>query len=134
MTDVILHLNKIYTELRPSKIHGVGTFTIKPVQKGTNIFEGWNHPTGFYPVDKNSPELDKSILPLLKKYYTSIGTTTNVFLIGGVNHTTPWRHYVNDSLNPNISIQGIALRSISKGEEIVRNYLERENNVDKTLL
>ena len=134
MTEVIEHVNKVYTVLQPSKIEGVGTFAIKPIKKNTDIFPGWSHSTGFYKVNLKEDTLDKKIIPTLLKFYTLVEDTVEVFLVGGVNHTTPWRHYVNHSNIPNISNTGIALRDIQEGEEILRNYQIRSTAEKTTVI
>ena len=122
MSELVSYLNSIYTDLRPSKLHGIGTFTFKKVPNGVNLFPHWKGHTGFHKLDLTHDMLDKTIIPILEKYFSKKDNTMSVFLVENVHFTTPWRHYVNNSINPNVSSNGISLSTIKKDTEVVRNY------------
>jgi hypothetical protein len=122
MNDLVSYLNSIYTDLRPSEIHGIGTFTFKKAPKGINLFPHWEGYTGFYKLDLTDDNLDKSIIPILEKYFSKKDNMMSIFLVQNVHFTSPWRHYVNNSINPNVSSNGITISTIKKDTEILRNY------------
>jgi SET domain-containing protein len=135
MEHVIKHLNSIYTHLKPSNIDGVGTFALKPIKRGTEVFPIWSYETGYYNVSIEESKLESKIkLELLKYYTVNKHKIIKILLIQGVNYTTPWRHYVNHFHTPNISEHGIALRDIKEGEEIVRDYMLTHNTKEKTVI
>jgi hypothetical protein len=47
----------VITRIKPSPIHGVGTFAIKDIPKGKNVFTRWEGPTGIYSITKNEFKL-----------------------------------------------------------------------------
>jgi hypothetical protein len=125
MSELVMYLNSICTELKPSEVHGIGTFAFKDIPKGTLVFPHWEGLTGFHELDITDIELDTRILPILKKYFSVSKNIMNVFLVQNVHFTSPWRHYVNNSFNPNLSSNGISLSNIKKHTEIVRNYNDK---------
>ena len=122
MGELVSYLNSIYTDLRPSELHGIGTFTFKKAPKGINLFPHWKGYTGFHTLDLTDGMLDKAIIPILEKYFSKKDNTMSVFLVENVHFTSPWRHYVNHRVNPNVSSNGISLSTIKKDTEVVRNY------------
>jgi len=122
MNELVSYLNSIYTDLRPSEIHGIGTFTFKKAPKGINLFPHWEGHTGFHKLDLTDDDLDKSIIPILEKYFSKKDNMMNIFLVQNVHFTSPWRHYVNNSINPNVSSNGITVSTIKKDTEILVNY------------
>jgi len=122
MNELVSYLNSIYTDLRPSGIHGIGTFTFKKAPKGINLFPHWEGHTGFYKLDLTDDNLDKSIIPILEKYFSKKDNMMSIFLVQNVHFTSPWRHYVNNSINPNVSSNGITVSTIKKDTEILVNY------------
>ena len=48
---VINYINSLSYELRPSKIHGVGLFSICDIPTGSKIFPIWNGDTSNYDVN-----------------------------------------------------------------------------------
>lgn len=126
MEKVYEHLDTIYTELRPSSVHGVGYFAVRDIDKGIEIFKPWDSRTGYYSVELYNSKIRLEVRTLLLKYFPKLDDRVEVLLIEGLNFTTPWRHYVNHGLYPNISLTGMALQSIKKGSELVRNYYIKE--------
>jgi hypothetical protein len=49
--EVIYHLSQnVKTEIRPSKVDGVGVFAIRDILKGENVFPEWQLKSGIYLV------------------------------------------------------------------------------------
>lgn len=110
------HTN-VYTRLQLSKIHGVGVFAIRRIEKGTRLFAD----------DEEIVWVDESYLAdlpkKLKKLYDDFAiikdgeygcpVTFNLLTMG-------W--YLNDSDDPNVVVDNdynmSALRDIEEGEEL----------------
>jgi SET domain-containing protein len=111
----------VRTELRPSSIHGVGTFLLEPVKKGQLI---WRFDTR---VDRTYTEAELNSLPdVCKELLDNYGcwdAAKRVWLLYGDE-----MRYINHSDDPVLqSIGGpfgesIATRDLAKDEEISVNY------------
>lgn len=113
----------VWTRLAPSRIHGIGVFAVRAIQKGTNIFEHDNTEMVWI-AESELKQLPKAIL----KLYEDFG----VFKDGrygcprNFNQLTPaW--YVNcDPDNPNLYCDEnhdfIAARNIKEGEKLTIDY------------
>ena len=129
--EVLHHLkHNIKTEIRPSLIDGVGTFAIRDIKLGEEVFPEWKYESGIYLIEnKNLDYLPAEVLHLLDKYYINDECGYKVIrLFKGLNFTHNSYCYCNSSYpnpqNANISLSGVALRDINEGEEILEYYHE----------
>lgn len=129
LEDVMNHLKfNIKTKLGVSDIHGVGVFSIKDIKKGEDVFPDWEHESGIYiiPNDRLS-ELSSEVLELLDMYFINSECGYKVIrLFKGLNFLSNAFSFCNSSHNTylyqNIDFNGIAIRDIKKGEEILEFY------------
>jgi len=133
--DVTTYLIEgVKTELRPSEIHGVGTFAIRDIEKGEKMFPRWKGTTRVYvmKVDNfekfpdyvkrmvtksyvNKPEEQKGLywFRLYKDCYFNLGN--------------PWRYVNTAEEDGNMCSENrVALRDIKKDEEILSNYILKD--------
>ena len=113
---------RVYTRLKPSKIHGVGVFAIMDIPKGTYVFR----------------EDDESIVWVEKESLQFLPTEVKELyddfcIIDGKRYGCP-RHfdaltpswYLNHSETPNVAadkdFRFFALRDIKIGEELTTDY------------
>ena len=55
--DVIEYLQHcIKTDIRPSQIHGIGTFALRDIEVGETLFELWEGDTKIYTIEKHEFE------------------------------------------------------------------------------
>jgi hypothetical protein len=117
--------DKVYTRLRPSKIHGVGVFAIKRIKKGTPIFPGENEEMLWVEKAKNGPSSE------IQKLYDDFAIIKGQRLGCPQNFnrlTMAW--YLNEPKkgeNPNVRCEDdtydfFALRDINVGEELTVDY------------
>lgn len=132
--EVINHLkNNIKTEIAVSPIHGVGVFAIKDIKEGEQVFPIWEYETGIYIIPNETlKEIPTPILILLDKYFINEECGFKVLrLFKGMNFLFHGTSYCNSAYpnieNINMDINGVALRDISAGEEILEWYTE---NID----
>lgn len=145
--DVINHINNnIFCELKPSKIHGVGVFSIRDIDIGTELVKTWEGDSGIYKVPLFL--IDSHIQPLLWRHFgpsnkdrksmiTVIESeqSLNVSLFKGINFEYHTISFVNHSDSPNVDSNLTSLRKIEKGEEIVRCYYKKILfSTDKSIL
>jgi SET domain-containing protein len=119
--------NKVYTRLKPSKIHGVGVFSICAIPKGTSIFPDDDAPIVWVKKSKI-----KSVRGEIRRLYEDFciikdngetyGCPANFSLM-----TTAW--FLNEpkaDQQPNVSCHEdytfYALRDITVGEELTVDY------------
>lgn len=129
LEDVMNHLKfNVKTKLGVSDIHGVGVFSIKDIKKGEDVFPDWEHESGIYiiPNDRLS-ELSSEVLELLDMYFINSECGYKVIrLFKGLNFLSNAFSFCNSSHNTylyqNIDFNGIAIRDIKKGEEILEFY------------
>lgn len=131
LEDVIYHLkNNIKTKIGVSSIHGVGVFAIVDIKQGENVFPEWEFKSGIYIVPNNRlHEIPNEVLDLLDMYFINGECGFKLLkLFSGMNFISNSYSYCNSSLNTglerNITNNGIALRDIKKGEEILEFYEE----------
>lgn len=134
--------NKVYTQIRPSKIQGVGVFAMKDIPKGVDPFEPWEGESGRYPVtEKMLASLDRAVYKHVKDIFLynpdfPSNTDTYVTLTKGCHwiYTTPY-YFVNSSESKyNIDKDTFRVtRDIKAGEELLSNY-GRYERLDKSLL
>jgi len=130
--ELLLHHFKhnIKTQLLTSPIDGVGIFAIKDISFGEEVFPQWNYDTGLYIIEnKRFKELPEEVQLLIDKHYISrVNGFKIIRLFNGLNFFYNPFCFCNSSYphleNTNISNDGIALRDIHKGEEILEAYTE----------
>jgi hypothetical protein len=112
----------VYARIAPSKIHGVGVKTIRPIKKGAYIFFGDDAPLRWIKRNRLKylpKELRKLYGDFCIKNGEWYGCPRNFNLM-----TPAW--YLNHSSTPNVasdkSYRFYALRDIKKGEELTVNY------------
>jgi len=126
--------NNVYCRLKPSPIHGVGTFAIRNIPKGTKLFIPFEG-EGISNVVKVAKSEFKDYGPKFKEYLNDMmqsNDTKYKMVIPGDNqsHMT---YYVNASSNsPNIKFkfvthpnrwgEYITMRNIEVDEEILMSY------------
>lgn len=122
---------KVYVKLKPSRIHGVGVFSIKDIPSNTYPFEPWLGETGMYAISEEKLKL----LPL--ELYTHIkdmfgygldfpkNTDSFVTLTNGCHwiYTNPY-YFINSNIKKyNLDKDTfLTTRMIYKGEELLSNY------------
>jgi SET domain-containing protein len=134
---VIDHLlNNVKTEIRPSFIHGIGVFAIRDIKKGEQLFKQWNNDTGIYLIpNKIFDEFPEKLKILLHRYFINQECGYKVIrLFKGMNllcHAISFCNsaYPNEEMI-NIDTNGVALRDIEDGEEILEWYTENIDLVD----
>jgi hypothetical protein len=127
--DVIHHLkNNIKTKLGVSPIHGVGVFALRDINTAEQVFPEWGKETGVYIIPNDRLyEIPNEVLELLDMYFINEECGYKVIrLFKGLNFLTNNFSYCNSSYKtdkePNITNNGVALRPIKKGEEILEYY------------
>jgi hypothetical protein len=131
LEDVMAHLNhNIKTKIAVSNIHGVGVFSITDIRKGEQVFPNWEWESGIYVIPNNRlKELPDGVLELLDMYFINKDCGYKIIrLFKGLNFISNTYSYCNSAYKTeytqNISDDGIALRDIQAGEEILEWYVE----------
>jgi hypothetical protein len=132
--EVIKHLStNIKTKIGVSSIHGVGVFAIKDIKQYEEVFPIWDYETGIYliPNDRLN-EIPKEVVELLDMYFINEECGYKVIrLFKGFNFTFHGFSYCNsawpDNNRVNITNDGIAMRDIKAGEEILEWYHKNIN-------
>jgi hypothetical protein len=132
--EVIQHLkDNIKTQIGVSNIDGVGVFAIKNIKKDEQVFPIWQGKTGIYVIPNNElNEIPSEVLKLLEKYFINDECGFKIIrLFNGMNFLFHGTSFCNSAYpskeNTNIDINGIALRDIMAGEEILEWYTENIN-------
>ncbi len=132
--NIIYHLSyNIKTKIGVSKIHGVGVFAIKDIKAGEQLFPIWEYDTGIYVIPNNKLiDIPKEVLELLHMYFINDDCGYKIIrLFQGMNFLFNGFSYCNSAYpnreNINVDINGIALRDIKAGEEILEWYNENIN-------
>jgi hypothetical protein len=132
--EVIQHLkDNIKTQIGVSNIDGVGGFAIKDIQKDEQLFPIWQGKSGIYVIPNNElNEIPSEVLKLLEKYFINDECGFKIIrLFNGMNFLFHGTSFCNSAYpskeNTNIDINGIALRDIKAGEEILEWYTENIN-------
>jgi len=116
--------HKVFIKVKPSKVHGVGVFSIKVIPKDTKIFE--NPPVSINTViDKSKLEhIDKGVLKWLEDIWPA--TPTKQQLVLKDFDMSCMRLFINHSSEPNVyrNKDGdyITLCNIEEDEELFINY------------
>lgn len=134
LEEVMYHLKyEIKTKISASPIHGVGVFAIKDIKEGESVFLNWEHESGIYVIpNERLKEIPESVLDLLDMYFINEECGYKILrLFKGLNFISHNVSYCNSAYptkeNTNISNDGIALRDIKTGEEILEWYTENIN-------
>ena len=133
--EVIKHLStNIKTKIGVSSIDGVGVFAIRDIKQYEEVFTIWNYESGIYliPNDRLS-EIPNEVIELLDMYFINDECGYKVIrLFKGFNFTFHGFSYCNsawpDVNNVNITNDGIAMRDIKAGEEILEWYHKNINS------
>jgi hypothetical protein len=132
--EVIQNLkDNIKTQIGVSNIDGVGVFAIKNIKKDEQVFPIWQGKTGIYVIPNNElNEIPSEVLKLLEKYFINDECGFKIIrLFNGMNFLFHGTSFCNSAYpskeNTNIDINGIALRDIMAGEEILEWYTENIN-------
>ena len=132
--EVIKHLTyNIKTKIAISDIDGVGVFAIRDINNGDEVFPIWKYDTGIYIIPNNRlNDIPSEILQLLDMYFINEECGYKVIrLFNGFNFLFHGFSFCNSAYETkytqNISNDGIALRDIKAGEEILEWYTENIN-------
>jgi hypothetical protein len=132
--EVIYHLSKnIKTKIAVSSIDGVGVFAIKDINQYEEVFPIWKYDSGIYliPNDRLN-DMPKEVVELLDMYFINEQCGYKVIrLFKGFNFLFHGFSFCNsawpDKTKINITNDGIAMRDIKAGEEILEWYYENIN-------
>ncbi len=136
--DAFNHLvNNIKTDIRPSKIEGVGVFAIRDIKEGEQLFTKWQGETGIYIIPNELlSEIQTEVVDLLYRYFINYEDDYKLIrLFNGLDFVSNSLSYCNSAYptpeNQNIDSKGFALRDIKAGEEILEWYTQNIN-LDKS--
>jgi uncharacterized protein len=112
----------VKTEVRPSKIQGLGLFALEPISSGTEV---WKYVEGFDHEIKDWSNLPQVALDFLEKYA--------VFQHGYYTMNNDDARFYNHSDAPNTAGDArrnaeIAIKDIEAGEEITCDYREWDDD------
>ena len=131
LEDIMYHLtNNIKTKIGVSNIHGVGVFSITDIKEGEQVFPKWEWESGIYVIpNKRLNEIPKEVLNLLDMYFINEECGYKIIrLFKGLNFISNTYSFCNSAFNTqftqNISNDGIALKDIKAGDEILEWYEE----------
>lgn len=135
--------NHVYTKLKPSRVSGVGIFSLREIPENVHPFEPWTGDTGYHAVK------EEDLLTLPKELYSHIkdvflyspdfpkDTDTYVYLVNGLHwiHQNPY-YFVNyGGIKSNIDKTTLlTTRTIRSGEELLSDYCRYERNEKKALI
>ena len=129
--EVIKHLSKnIKTKLGVSSINGIGVFAIRDINVGENVFPIWEGESFMYVIpNERLSDIPNAVLELLDMYFINKDCGYKIIrLFKGLNFISNTYSYCNSAYQTeytqNISDDGIALRDIKAGEEILEWYVE----------
>jgi SET domain-containing protein len=114
----------VETEVRPSPVHNVGTFLVKPIKKGTVV---WRYDGR---IDRIFTEAELQSLPeIVREYIVSYATlyqSSNLWVFSGDND-----RFTNHSDKPNCVCKGssptddvIAATDLAAGVELTQDYFK----------
>jgi hypothetical protein len=129
--EVIKHLStNIKTKIGVSSIDGVGVIAIRDIKQYEEVFPLWNYETGIYLIPNDRlKDIPNEVVELLDMYFINDECGYKVIrLFKGFNFTFHGFSYCNsawpDSNKVNITNDGIAMKDITAGEEILEWYNE----------
>ena len=134
INEVVHHIsNNIKTKMSISSIDGVGVFSIRDIKQYEEVFPVWNYDSGIYliPNDRLN-DIPNDVIELLDMYFINDECGYKVIrLFKGLNFLFHGASYCNSALpdktKVNITNDGIAMRDIKKGEEILEWYTTNIN-------
>jgi len=136
--EVIAHFkNNIKTKIGVSSIDGVGVIAIMDIKQYEEVFPIWNYESGIYLIPNDRlDEIPNEVVELLDRYFINDECGYKVIrLFNGFNFLFHGFSYCNSAWpnehNVNITNDGIAMRDIKAGEEILEWYYENIN-LDKS--
>ena len=132
--EVIKHLTyNIKTKMGVSPIDGIGVFAIRDIDAGENVFPIWEGESFMYVIpNERLSDIPNAVLELLDMYFINEECGYKVIrLFKGFNFTFHGFSYCNsawpDNNRVNITNDGIAMRDIKAGEEILEWYHKNIN-------
>jgi hypothetical protein len=136
--EAIKHLStNIKTKIGVSSIDGVGVIAIRDIKEYEDVFPIWEYESGIYliPTDRLG-EIPNEVVELLDMYFINDECGYKVIrLFKGLNFLFHGYSYCNSAWpnehKINITNNGIAMRDIKAGEEILEWYYENIN-LDKS--
>ena len=130
------YLNEhLKTDIASSTIHGIGTFALRDLSVGEDVFIRWNGETNVYVIseDEFNTLSDASKFLILKSYenkneYPFIWF--RLFKDSYFNLSNPWAYVNTKEEDGNVdSVTKKVIKPIKKGEEIFGTY-----NLENTIL
>ena len=136
--EVIYHLCKnIKTKLGVSNVDGIGVFAIIDINQYEEVFPVWEHDSGIYLIPNDRiKDIPMEVVELLDMYFINEECGFKVIrLFKGFNFLFHGTSYCNSAWpnenKVNITNNGIAMRDIKAGEEILEWYY-KNINLDKS--
>ena len=136
--EVIKHLStNIKTKIGVSSIDGVGVIAIRDIKEYEEVFPIWEYESGIYLIPNDRLDgIPNEVVELMDMYFINDGCGYKVIrLFKGLNFLFHGYSYCNsawpDENKINITNNGIAMRDIKAGEEILEWYYENIN-LDKS--
>jgi hypothetical protein len=136
--EVISHFkNNIKTKIGVSSIDGIGVIAIRDIKEYEEVFPIWDYASGVYLIPNDRlDEIPKEVVELLNMYFISNEYGYKAIrLFKGLNFLFHGYSYCNSAWpnenNVNITNNGIAMRDIKAGEEILEWYYGNIN-LDKS--
>lgn len=133
--EVIEYLkNHIRTDLKPSPIHGIGTFALRDIEIGEPIFYLWPNETRVYTISLDEyNELPDYVQMMIKKGYENKAEYPMIWLRLFKdcywNLANPLAFTNTGEENANFdSYKRISIKKIKKGEELLGTY-KLENTI-----
>lgn len=132
--EVIYHLShNIKTKIGVSSIDGVGVIAIRDIKQYEEVFPVWEHDSGIYLIpDDRLNDIPNEVVKLLDMYFINDECGYKIIrLFKGFNLIFHGFSYCNsawpDKTKVNITNDGIAMRDIKAGEEILEWYTKNIN-------
>jgi len=131
---IINRLNRVYCRLKPSPIHGIGIFAIRPIPKGTNPFKDSYMAQEAILISRK--KIPSEFEQLLEDYHPSSKNQSETQrIVSNYPNQLIWTNYINYSDEPNIELMSngewMTLRDIQVDEELVEDP-KRLFNADGT--
>ena len=138
LEEVIKHLStNIKTKIGVSSIDGIGVIAIRDIKEYEEVFPIWEYESGIYLIPSDRLDgIPTEVVELMDMYFINDECGYKVIrLFKGLNFLFHGYSYCNsawpDEHNINITNNGIAMRDIKAGEEILEWYYENIN-LDKS--
>lgn len=126
------NLKKIYYQIAPSKINGVGLIAIRSIPKNTLLFKATNENVKYYKFEElRKKNIPLSVIKVIKKYYAhdkngieipdNFFSNTHFTIVSYINHSNNSNVYFNFD-----TMSYYTKRRIKKNEELTINYSEND--------